>query len=206
MTHHALYRFHSDTGELLYVGITLNPTGRWRQHRRHKPWWTEIARITIEQFPDRTSALLAETNAIHDEHPKYNIAQNPTPPATTQRPTTIAEILGSPWGGKASDMPDDCHDHCVKVGVFATYYPYEWWEGMAAYQCEAGHVWTCSWGHVKSGEALQHRGKPITRTKVEYASNCCQQCGSPWMEPGLGGALYCSDCGLQWQGTGRMPA
>lgn len=50
---HALYRFYADDGALLYVGITLNPTGRWNDHRHDKPWWTDVADIKLETYPDR---------------------------------------------------------------------------------------------------------------------------------------------------------
>lgn len=85
---HALYRFFDASGDLLYIGITLNPAGRWKQHREDKPWWEEVADITIETHPDRPSVLEAERKAIIAEHPRYNKTHNtrPTPkPATEQR-------------------------------------------------------------------------------------------------------------------------
>ena len=35
---HVLYRFHNRAGELLYIGITVDPGARWRKHRDEKPW------------------------------------------------------------------------------------------------------------------------------------------------------------------------
>lgn len=71
---HALYRFFGHDEELLYVGITMNPAGRWPKHRSDKPWWAEVATITVETFESRREALDAETEAIKTEHPRHNIA------------------------------------------------------------------------------------------------------------------------------------
>ena len=48
---HALYRFYATDGALLYVGITADPGTRWRAHSHDKPWWHEVANVTIEQHP-----------------------------------------------------------------------------------------------------------------------------------------------------------
>lgn len=68
----ALYRHYDAHGALLYVGISLNPFSRTRQHR-NAPWAELVARIDIEWFPCRDSALDAETVAIQAETPKHNI-------------------------------------------------------------------------------------------------------------------------------------
>lgn len=78
---HALYRFFDASGDLLYIGITLNPGGRWKQHREDKPWWEEVGDITLETYPDRPSVLDAERKAIITEHPRYNKTHNTPPPA-----------------------------------------------------------------------------------------------------------------------------
>lgn len=78
---HALYRFWDSSDVLLYIGITMNPGERWKQHRAEKPWWFEVAKVTVENYPDRKSVLDAERDAIIAEGPKYNIVYNvPLPP------------------------------------------------------------------------------------------------------------------------------
>jgi predicted GIY-YIG superfamily endonuclease len=72
MTPQALYRFFDAKGSLLYVGISLNPGARWKQHRADKPWWTEVANVTVEHHPDRQSVMDAEREAIKRERPRYN--------------------------------------------------------------------------------------------------------------------------------------
>jgi len=75
----ALYRFFDAGGRLLYIGISLNPGVRWKQHRADKPWWTEVATVTVEAHPDRTAVQAAEREAIRAERPRYNVAHNQTP-------------------------------------------------------------------------------------------------------------------------------
>lgn len=70
---HALYRFYSATGQLLYVGITSNPGARFKQHQQDKPWWHDVAGISVEQHESRADALAAEARAIAVENPQHNI-------------------------------------------------------------------------------------------------------------------------------------
>lgn len=72
----ALYRFFNADGELLYVGISLNPGHRWGQHRADKPWWIEVATITVEAHRGRAEVLEAEREAIKRERPRYNLTHN----------------------------------------------------------------------------------------------------------------------------------
>lgn len=69
-----LYRLYSADGDLLYVGMTLNPLGRIPTHKR-KAWGKSIASCTTERFPDRESAKAAERSAIHHEKPRYNLTR-----------------------------------------------------------------------------------------------------------------------------------
>lgn len=85
---HALYRFWSADGRLLYVGITYRIEHRFSRHSKVKPW-DEIASVTIEHHPSRQEAEEAEKRAIQAEHPRWNVVHNrpvapkpvpPTPP------------------------------------------------------------------------------------------------------------------------------
>lgn len=73
---HVLYRFYSQPGELLYVGITNNPPSRFVQHRTQKDWWTEVSRIDLQSFSTRDDLAAAEREAIKSEHPRYNVTHN----------------------------------------------------------------------------------------------------------------------------------
>lgn len=149
MTTHALYRFYDAAGDLLYVGITLNPDERWKKHRK-KPWWHTVASIRLETYLDRESVLAAEREAIITEHPVHNVVHNSNNGTTTPR-----RVTSPTWGVDAADMPDDCHDNCVKRGIYAIYYPFKWRDGVGYYRCANGHLWTCGWGHNLSGQATR---------------------------------------------------
>ncbi|MFG3702407.1 hypothetical protein ACGF5C_31670 [Micromonospora sp. NPDC047620] len=73
---HTLYRFFGEDGALLYVGITATLPARLVKHRDDKPWWNEVARITVTHHADRESVLAAELDAIKAECPRYNIQHN----------------------------------------------------------------------------------------------------------------------------------
>lgn len=69
-----LYRFYGPGGELLYVGIAMNPVVRWQTHRRGTSWWSLARFITLEHFASRDEAAAAELEAIESERPLHNRA------------------------------------------------------------------------------------------------------------------------------------
>jgi predicted GIY-YIG superfamily endonuclease len=112
---HALYRFFSGDDELLYIGISLEPAARWGQHRADKPWWSEVATVTVETVADRELALAAEREAIIAEQPRYNVVHNrgatvksPAKEQIIVEPTRLAPIQVGDWvalGLVAGDCP-----------------------------------------------------------------------------------------------------
>lgn len=79
MTDHVLYRMFDPSGDLLYVGITMRPVDRLRAHSKDKNWWSEIATIRLETYPDQAALKEAERSAIRAESPRYNIVLNGLP-------------------------------------------------------------------------------------------------------------------------------
>jgi hypothetical protein len=71
-----LYRFYDAAGVLLYVGQTIRGYERLRQHTR-KAWFPEAAQVIFERVP-ASEILAREAAAIREEHPRYNIAGNPS--------------------------------------------------------------------------------------------------------------------------------
>ncbi|MEU3020832.1 GIY-YIG nuclease family protein [Nocardiopsis sp. NPDC007018] len=69
----ALYRFYNDSGQLLYTGITNDPSRRFTEHAKEKHWWTDIRGISLDWYDDRDSVLAAEKRAIRVESPQHNI-------------------------------------------------------------------------------------------------------------------------------------
>jgi len=74
----AVYRLFDTAESLLYVGMSSNPTGRWKGHRRDKAWWSEVASYEIAWYPTRPEARAAELAAIQTEKPRCNVADVPS--------------------------------------------------------------------------------------------------------------------------------
>lgn len=72
----ALYRHFDEAGRLLYVGIAKEPGKRGEQHRYHSKWHRFMADTSVEWFPTRAAAALAERAAIADEAPIFNQTHN----------------------------------------------------------------------------------------------------------------------------------
>lgn len=68
-----VYRAFDIDGQLLYVGISMNLSGRLDKHRR-SAWWPEVDEIVVEWFDGREAAKVAEREAILTEEPIYNVA------------------------------------------------------------------------------------------------------------------------------------
>jgi hypothetical protein len=127
---HALYRFYGAGGTLLYIGLTANLPTRLINHRDEKPWWTGVARITVEHFPDRASVVEAERRAIEAERPLYNVQHN-RPQASPPRTAKVAatdRIVARCFGCKldVSGSPRAAiHLHLTSVGEYQRQYK-EW--------------------------------------------------------------------------------
>lgn len=69
----ALYRHFDAEGLLLYVGISLRPFTRTKEHTVLSRWADQIANVRIEYFPTRKEAMEAEARAVREENPAHNI-------------------------------------------------------------------------------------------------------------------------------------
>lgn len=65
-----LYHIYGENDRLLYVGITRNPTGREKAHRRR--WGNVIERIEYEQFDSHEEVLAEERREIAIHNPPFN--------------------------------------------------------------------------------------------------------------------------------------
>jgi hypothetical protein len=75
-----LYRHFHANGDLLYVGQSLSPLKRQRDHTNSAPWRHLICWIVIEPFETREESLAAEEMAIWEEFPKFNKSMNEREP------------------------------------------------------------------------------------------------------------------------------
>jgi excinuclease UvrABC nuclease subunit len=71
-----LYRFYDAEGVLLYVGITKFFEPRLKQHYKNAEWFFDTASVKLEHYQTRQEVERAETQAIEQESPRYNIAKS----------------------------------------------------------------------------------------------------------------------------------
>lgn len=60
---------------LAYIGLSLNPDGRFAAHSWRKPWWKQVTRIEMQWFEGREAAKTEERAAIANEAPLYNVVR-----------------------------------------------------------------------------------------------------------------------------------
>jgi hypothetical protein len=89
-----VYRFYGADDELLYIGCSRNVSERIRVHMANQPWAGDIVRHTIDWYPSRAEAYVAEQQAILAESPRYNKARwsSPDGPVRLTRKTIPTSI------------------------------------------------------------------------------------------------------------------
>lgn len=76
---HILYRFYNVDGDLMYIGATSDPPGRFKSHQADKEWWGEVAQIRLQHCETRQQLIAAEKAAIEWEQPIHNVLHNKRP-------------------------------------------------------------------------------------------------------------------------------
>jgi predicted GIY-YIG superfamily endonuclease len=69
-----LYRFWKGN-DLLYIGMSIRAYQRFTEHQATAVFFAEATNITMERFADFEDLQIAESQAIRNEGPKYNVAQ-----------------------------------------------------------------------------------------------------------------------------------
>ncbi len=101
---HYVYEFYAADGTCLYIGCTLNLGRRFLAHV-YKPWWSEVAAINVDTYPDWTAGSSAERSLIEAHNPIHNDALTDHAAkrgAQTRRAHKRKENCGSiacPWHG-----------------------------------------------------------------------------------------------------------
>lgn len=89
-------------GTLLYVGCTGHLPRRLEQHRGDKPWWVDVATVTVEHYATAELGLAAEAAAIADESPRYNV----DPTNAAQRGWETRRARSARWHAKGKNCLD----------------------------------------------------------------------------------------------------
>lgn len=101
----AVYAALNHSGEIIYVGISVNPERRWEQHKCRQPWAAEIASWRILEWHDsEAEARARETALIRQLRTRWNIDESPVAAQVRQRyldtygwmPET-KPVLRRPW-------------------------------------------------------------------------------------------------------------
>ena len=62
----------------IYIGASINPADRERDHRRAAAWWTpELVFRVISEHPNHLSACYVENQLIREHQPVANLLGNP---------------------------------------------------------------------------------------------------------------------------------
>jgi hypothetical protein len=90
-----LYRFFSEDGELLYVGISRDPHERFVEHLRSQPWAREVGRWELDRrvFVDELEARAMERLAIMRGRPCYNVVHNGDPQRSRTEYKQLSPLL-----------------------------------------------------------------------------------------------------------------
>jgi excinuclease UvrABC nuclease subunit len=75
-----LYFIKSASNEIIYIGISMNPMKRSRDHAKNQQWRMEIANISVHWFDTRWEAEEAEIFLIKHYRPKHNVDHNDDEP------------------------------------------------------------------------------------------------------------------------------
>ncbi|WP_052432812.1 GIY-YIG nuclease family protein [Streptacidiphilus carbonis] len=94
----ALYRFFDREGQVLYIGICLEPAKRWYSHA-DRSWWRNVTSYKVTWYPSRSEAALAEGKAIAAERPKHNVVFNRGRKRACGSPVLTGIVLNG-YGGR----------------------------------------------------------------------------------------------------------
>ena len=72
-----VYRMYDAQERRLYVGMTDGAFMRLSSHADKSKWAQLTTKITLERFEDRALARAAESAAIRDEDPVFNVGGRP---------------------------------------------------------------------------------------------------------------------------------
>lgn len=61
---HYVYYLINEEARPIYVGYTNNPRRRIREHRKDKPWFSEVVTVDINRFGSKLEALREEAMSI----------------------------------------------------------------------------------------------------------------------------------------------
>lgn len=91
---HAWIYLHLDAdSNALYIGRTITPTGRTRQHEISSPWWDQVADMVWFGPIDEVDAVAVEKELIRATDAPHNVQHTSRAMTARQRPEARREVL-----------------------------------------------------------------------------------------------------------------
>jgi hypothetical protein len=106
----ALYRWYDASGDLLYIGISVQPWARAGHHVITQDWAEQMAVCVVEWHQDRAAAEAAERAAIKAERPRHN----KTHAVTEERPAAPVQPLPSASDESPSLQPTEARRYYLE--------------------------------------------------------------------------------------------
>lgn len=87
----AVYKLYDTFGDLIYVGITIDPETRFKAHSYDKWWWPSVARTEIEWTLSFRIAECVEKQLIETHQPKHNVRGSEKQATWNSHPINVAK-------------------------------------------------------------------------------------------------------------------
>ena len=108
-----LYRYFNSSNELLYVGISKSPMQRLEEHKYRAAWFESAESVKFEKFDTRDAALKAESIAIKNENPIFNIQNKPKQPKKITEEKPLLYGVDNDFLILWAVGDTSCIEHCI---------------------------------------------------------------------------------------------
>jgi hypothetical protein len=150
-----VYFYYGAEDELLYVGITGSGPNRGITHSKEAVWWPRVVRAEFEHHRHAADAFAAESRAIVELEPIYNVAGKEPPPARTALRVPLPKGGGLPDGHDSGSYLLSGDTSSTEVGADGIS---RLWDGYANYQDQSLRR---RWGlKLEQWEAIRNAGDP----------------------------------------------
>ena len=113
-----VYKFFTNH-EIIYIGISMNPMKRSRQHDKMQEWRQEISQISVHWFDTRWEAEEAEIVLIKHYRPKHNVEFNDDEPIHNKMYLKTGVRLEKIINAMDSETLSDYNDAAMRKAIDA---------------------------------------------------------------------------------------
>lgn len=150
-----VYFYYDRDDELLYVGVTGNGPQRSWTHSRNAVWWPRVVRAEYEHHRLAADAYAAESRAIAELDPIYNVAGKDLPSPRTALRDHSPKGSGGPDGTDSGSCPLPGNTSSPEIGADGVS---RLWDG---YMNDRDASLRRRWGlKLEQWEAIRNEGDP----------------------------------------------